>query len=435
MRIKTLKEDLLSAIDCVCQKPANYVQNPLKDFSRKRKISMEQVLLYTIEMGGQSLNTELLDLLGYTHDAASVSAFVQQRNKLKAEAFKDVMMCFNNKTAKCYTDQEMRVLAIDGSDIPTPLNPDDPETYCVDAFGDHFNRLHINAMFDLKNHIYTDAVFGKNEYMAFCEMVDASSIKKALVIADRGYESYNNMAHIQEKGWFFLIRVKDGKKGIANGFSHPPNDDYDISINLSLTRKHTNQIKALCEDKEHYRWISHTTPFDFLPVKCRKHDPALFYQLNFRLIRVTLENGLRETIATNLPVEEYPPDRVKKIYYDRWGIETSFRNLKYTVGLINLHSKKTACIKQEIYAKMIMYNFSETITSHVIVKTKKKKYTYKANFTVVVHMCRLFLRNNTTPLEVECAIARNSIPIRPGRKRKRNTIVAKTYVCFCYRVA
>lgn len=77
MRIKTLKEDLLSAIDCVCQKPANYVQNPLKDFSRKRKISMEQVLLYTIEMGGQSLNTELLDLLGYTHDAASVSAFVQ----------------------------------------------------------------------------------------------------------------------------------------------------------------------------------------------------------------------------------------------------------------------------------------------------------------------------------------------------------------------
>lgn len=191
----------------------------------------------------------------------------------------------------------------------------------------------------------------------------------------------------------------------------------------------------MCDDKEHYRWISHTTPFVFLPVKCRKHDPVLFYQLNFRLIRVTLENGLRETIATNLPVEEYPPDRVKKIYYDRWGIETSFRNLKYTVGLINLHSKKTACIKQEIYAKMIMYNFSETITSHVIVKTKKKKYTYKANYTVVVHMCRLFLRNNTTPLEVECAIARNSIPIRPGRKRKRNTIVAKTYVCFCYRVA
>ena len=42
-------------------------------------------------------------------------------------------------------------------------------------------------------------------------MVDRSNIPQALVIADRGYESYNNMAHIQEKGWFFLIRIKDGK--------------------------------------------------------------------------------------------------------------------------------------------------------------------------------------------------------------------------------
>lgn len=35
------------------------------------------------------------------------------------------------------------------------------------------------------------------------EMVDNSTIRKALIIADRGYESYNNMAHIQEKGWYF----------------------------------------------------------------------------------------------------------------------------------------------------------------------------------------------------------------------------------------
>ena len=36
-------------------------------------------------------------------------------------------------------------------------------------------------------------------------MVDRSEIPKALVIADRGYESYNDMAHIQEKDGFFLF--------------------------------------------------------------------------------------------------------------------------------------------------------------------------------------------------------------------------------------
>lgn len=48
-------------------------------------------------------------------------------------------------------------------------------------------------------------------------MVDRSNIPKVLVIADRGYESFNSMAHIQEKGWLFLIRVKDGISGIKNG--------------------------------------------------------------------------------------------------------------------------------------------------------------------------------------------------------------------------
>ena len=41
-------------------------------------------------------------------------------------------------------------------------------------------------------------------------MVDRSAIESALLLADRGYESYNNLAHIQEKGWNFLIRIKDG---------------------------------------------------------------------------------------------------------------------------------------------------------------------------------------------------------------------------------
>lgn len=46
-------------------------------------------------------------------------------------------------------------------------------------------------------------------------MVDRSAIESALLLADRGYESYNNLAHIQEKGWNFLIRIKDGTAGIG----------------------------------------------------------------------------------------------------------------------------------------------------------------------------------------------------------------------------
>ena len=112
-----------------------------------------------------------------------------------------------------------------------------------------------------------------------------------------------------------------------------------------------------------------------------------------------------------------------------------FRSLKYTTGLLHLHSKKVASIKQEIYAKIIMYNFTEMITSHVIIKSKKRKYTYKANFTIATHMCRMFFRNKASPPEVEAIIARETVPIRPGRVRPRLMKATRTYICFSYKVA
>lgn len=78
------------------------------------------------------------------------------------------------------------------------------------------------------------------------------------------------------------------------------------------------------------------------------------------------------------------------------------------------------CIQQEIYAHLIMYNFCLMITSHVVIKQKQIKHTYKANFSVAVHMCRLFyLRKITSPI-LEAIISRNVIPVRPSRHKVRN---------------
>ncbi len=141
-----------------------------------------------------------------------------------------------------------------------------------------------------------------------------------------------------------------------------------------------------------------------------------------------------ETIVTNLDREEYPPSQVKALYASRWGIETSFRDLKYTVGMIHFHTKKAVCILQEIYAHLIMYNFAETITSQVSVRKKPRKHTYKANFSVAVHMCRLFSHGKTTPPVLETIIARNLIPIRDNRHHDRK-LAAKGFQGFFYRVA
>ena len=433
-----IKKLLISEINKVASEPHNYCTNPDTDFTRNRKLSMEKMLQGIIGMESKSLTNELLDLFDASAETPSASAFIQQRDKIRPIAFESIFKNFSKKLMNSF-DNDIPVFAIDGSDIQIPTNPTDTESYIAGTNGHKgYNLLHINALYDLNKHIYSDVIIQKarerNEHKAFQELVDCSEITKALIIADRGYESFNSMAHIQEKGWFFLIRVRDGNNGIKQGLDLPESDCFDVNISLKLTRKKTNAVKELLKDKNHYRMISSTQPFDFLPLKNKKAEPTRFYELNFRIVRFPISEDIYETVVKNLDEDRYPAIEIKKLYASRWGIETSFRDLKYTVGLLNFHSKKVMCILQEIYAHMIMYNFAEMITSHVAIEKKQRKYTYKANFSVATHICRLFYREKTTPPDLEAIIAKNLIPIRPDRHRERN-VKAKIFQGFLYRVA
>lgn len=113
----------------------------------------------------------------------------------------------------------------------------------------------------------------------------------------------------------------------------------------------------------------------------------VFYGLSFRIVRFPLSDTAYETIITNLDADAFPLAEIKRLYAMRWGIETSFRDLKHTLGLLHLHAKKVEFILQEIFAKLTMYNFCELITQSAIVQQKQKKYAYKVNFSDAVHIC------------------------------------------------
>ena len=171
-----------------------------------------------------------------------------------------------------------------------------------------------------------------------------------------------------------------------------------------------------------------------MPKTNRKHDPVVFYNLPFRIVRFKISEDSYETVVTNLHVTTFPPQELKKLYNMRWGIETSFRELKYTIGLLHFHAKKVEHIYQEVFARLIMYNFTELVTSPVIIQKADCKYAYKANFSVAVHVCRQFLLGNVSPPDVEALIRKHVSPIRPGRSRPRKMTV-KHAVSFIYRVA
>ena len=201
-------------------------------------------------------------------------------------------------------------------------------------------------------------------------------------------------------------------------------DTFDTDISLTFTRQ---QAKA--KKEAGYKFMPTCQTFDYLPVKSKDT-----YALSFRIVRFPISDDSYEVLLTNLNRHDFSIENLKEIYNLRWGIETSFRDLKYTIGMLDFHSKKVMCIHQEIYAHLIMYNFAEMITSHVVIEKRQRKYTYKANFSVAAHMCRVFYQGKTTSPNLETIIARNIIPIRPDRHRERKLTV-KVFHGFLYRVA
>lgn len=437
------KNILLSIINRQKENLTGLVVNPQKDFSRNRKIPYEKMILSLLTMEGASLTNELLRQFGCDMSIATSSAFVQQRKKILPEAFEKLFFDFSKETEHAVNFKGHRLLAVDGTDIQIATNLSDTDSLIQTRDGvKPYNLLHLNAIYDVMAHTYKDAVVFKkrieNENKALVKMVDRSSLSgNIIIIADRGYEAYNNMAHIQEKGWKYLIRIKDFQNyssGILHGLELPDEDEFDEYIDLKLTRKQTNEVKELLKDKNHYRRIAHGKPFDYLPETSKKADETVFYELPFRVVRFPITDDTYEVVVTNLDKEEFPPETLKQLYGMRWGIETSFRDLKYTIGLLHFHSKKEEYILQEIFARLTMYNFSELITSHVILEKRNRKHTYKVNFSVATHICREFLLGKCIPSNIEAIIARYITPIRPGRSRPRD-IRIKQAISFMYRVA
>ena len=431
---KYIKNTLFSVIHEMAKHPEDFCRCPGKDFTRDRKLPFEKVLTLFVKMGGHSLRDEMLDCLDFKGLPASVSALVQQRSKLLPEALEYLFREFTNRCHKPKLYKGYRLLAADGSDLQFTANPNDPLSYFPGVNGQKpYSLLHLNALYDLNSNLYLDAIVQKrraaNENAALISMVDRSSLQEPVILtADRGYESYNTLEHIRKKGWHYLIRLRDSN-GILTSLPLP-DGDFDLTVQLQLTRKQNKTVKTL--QQEHpgiYRFLPTNAHFDFLPLGSEG-----FYPVSFRIVRFSVFDNLTETLITNLDKDTFPVEELKHLYHLRWGIETSFRQLKYTIGLSLFQSKKVEYVTQEIFARLTLYNFCELITSHVVIQKKRRKYVYQTNFTAAVHICRQFLRGDIAPPKVADLISSNLVPIRPGRCTPRKAKNIK-FNGFFYRVA
>ena len=428
-----VKCELLSLIDEMATTPWLFVKHPETDFSRIRKLDFASVCRMILAMESGGIQKELLSYFKFSCDTPSASALSQQRAKFLPDAFEFLLHEFNSRFPNTKRYKGYRLLACDGSDLNIARNPKDQDTYFQSMDTDKgFNQFHLNALFDLCEKQYPDILIQparkENESLAMVQMIERyHGDRKTVFIADRGYETYNIFAHVQEKGMYYLIRVKDGGGGSMTGsFTLPNKNEFDYDKHLIVTRKQTNEVKA---HPQLYKILPKSSPFDYLDLQ-----KNTFYPMDFRIVRFAISDETYECVITNLPRDSVPMEEIKKLYAMRWGIETSFRELKYAVGLGCFHSKKVEYIKQDIYARVILYNYCERITMNVVIHQKDTKHEYQMNYTIAIHICRYFLRNDIAPPDVEKLIQKNLLPVRPGRWDPRK-VKPKSAVSFLYRIA
>ena len=413
-----VKNKLNSLIRNMEKNSTVFVADPKRDFVRKSELSFSKTIRFILGMGSQTLGKELMEFYDYDPKMVSVSAIVQRRAKILPTAFQHLFHKFNEAFSETNFFRGYRVYAVDGSDIHIPTIPDDRDThYNANADSKGYNLIHLNALYDILNKRYFNAVIQdrrlENENKALISMIE-NVAHDSIVIADRNYDSYNNIAHLEAKGLKYVIRIKS-TTGIIQKFNLPNDKEADFTADIFLTRRQTNEVKS---NPEMYRYLASHSTFDFLPKKSKN-----IYPLKFRIIRIKISEDLYETLVTNLWDNEFSGGDIKMIYKMRWGIETSFRELKYHVGLIAFHSKKKDCVIQEIFASLIMYNFSMLITENILIDDDKHNdYRYKINYATAIHICIAFFRcNNVSPSHLENLIARNKCPVRPDRNAIRKT--------------
>jgi len=424
-----IKDLFSTAVEQVGSNISQYSVHPDTDFLRNRKISPQKLISFLVSQGSSSSRVEMLDFWEFDSSMPTSSALNQQRAKLKPDALAAVFNQFNSSamelSSSAFSDDKYRFLAADGSTctyFSTPSFSSD-DYYCSPGKSIRgVYSMHLNAFFDLETHIYTDAliqaVHCKNEFGAFCEIVDRHDIlegRKNVYIGDRGYCSYNNMAHVVNQNQFFLFRTKDiHSKGLVGKFNFPDEESFDIDVKVTLTRSHSRKIQA---DPESYlRFVDQAAAFDYI-----EYGSLDTYELFFRVVRFPISESTYECIVTNLPRDEFPAERIKILYHSRWGIESSFRKLKYTIGLSNFHAYKPEYIEQEIWAKLIAYNITEMMINHTVLEKHDTKHEYKINFTMAAHICRVFLRLTTEKdqYDVMSLLQKELIPIRNERQYPR----------------
>lgn len=386
-----------------------------KDFTRKRKLHFPDLILFMLNAVKQSLQKELTDFIFMFKDKRvkniTNSAFCQSRMKLNYTAFielNDVLV------DDFYTDNVIdlwkgfRLLAIDGSKVQLPFSLE-----ILEDFGFAKNNsstlvpmAQVSSCFDVLNDMLINSEIDRyetSEYNLALKHIDKCKFGKDLLIYDRGYGAIWFMFYHILKKKDFIIRMPRNSISEVQDFFNSDEKSKIIEIK-ELHNKSEEQIINL--------------KLEFKPFK-------------IRLVKVILDNGEVEVLATSLLDEEkYPNKEFKWLYGKRWGIETNYDHLKNHLMIEDFTGLSALSVMQDFFTNMFLANVQSVIVRDAQYELKKEKKDREYEYKINKNLSLGFMKDRIIPIlmnknanekmkELKELFKINPSPIREGRSFPR----------------
>jgi hypothetical protein len=291
-----------------------------------------------------------------------------------------------------------RLLAIDGSKINLPNDPEQREHFGSIGAGNISPCAQGSILYDIEKDLILDA---RIEPMKVDErtlagehikkLAGMESFGKELILFDRGYASMELIGQLLEAGIAFVMRVREkfdrGIDGLGRG-------DHEVILE-KVGRG---------------------------PVRVR-------------VIKFKLPGGGRETLITSLMEKKYEARKFKGLYFRRWPIEGKYDEVKKKLEVENFSGIVVDNIRQDFYAAMCLTNIAggfyeeaqEGVEEERRGKENKWKYQVNVNHEVGVLKDMLIIllleedgkRRGEMFDEVIRLLKSRLIPIRPNRSIPR----------------
>lgn len=367
----------------------------------------------------RSLSIEIVNFLSFlkrkdiAQETFSKSAFVQARKKIKPEVFKHLNQriieeFYKDNSGVLRQFDNLRILAMDGSRLTLPFTKELEEiygqtknqtnTYIVQAKAcvlyDLLNEICINGVL---SSIDTDERTQAKQLLEHCQAND-------LIIYDRGYPSFELIYEHYQKNLHFLMRM--------------PLDFSQVVKDFVASGKTSQIVEIKPGQKKSFENKPYTKSST----------------LKIRLLRITLNGGGIEVLATSLlDSKHYGNEVFKELYFKRWKIETYYDELKNKLKIEEFSGYSNQSILQDFYSTLFVSNIQTLIENEIneeIEKeseTKNIKYQYKINTTLSYGFMKdrilelFFTKNDMNDIinELKELFKKHLIPIRPDRKFER----------------